>query len=453
MSRNHISININDSLSNSHQNSISTLPHKNKPISKVAISSQSNYLLTYSQEDESLVGWLVNKRTEPFNLSLDTETKPYKCKGIKNFKVSDNKIILYDNTDEALAKFHDLKNNKDFNIEDELCDYSHTNFLEDGNIVTFQSNSSALINPAVLIYEYTKKKNLARKAFYLFNEKDIRFGGFKSDRIWMISYGLIFLLDLTTFQLQKFSLFENNLNIDQVKFKFSKKFIIMKIVDEHYIYSKNLDHINFPIGNINDPNCQEFEFAGNNDEFMITLYNKTINIYFWKSNLKGSIICNKLVEFGDLDKSIHIEFKDKCIFIVSPDKPYIYNIANHDWRKSIFDENMNDSNNDYNENIFMDIDQKYSLIQDKMKVVDEYFETNVNDIIPVNVMILRNVILSLYDNRELNTLEIKCIAKPTENESKKSFIDYLLNTKYYFMLYGEKIFKSAIKQNNIYLIR
>ncbi|CAI2183938.1 859_t:CDS:2, partial [Funneliformis geosporum] len=415
--------------------------HNDKSISKVAISPQSKYVLTYSQEDNSFVGWLVNTRTEPFDLNLDTDTNPYKCEDINDFKVSDKKIILYDNTDAGLAKFHDLKNNKDFKIEDERCDYSHTNFLEDGNIVTFQSNSSALINPAVLIYEYTKKKNLARKAFYLFNEKDIRFGGFKSDRIWMMSYGLIFLLDLTTFQLQKFSLFENNLNIDQVIFKFSKKFIIMKIVDEHYIYSNNIDHINFPIGNINDPNCQEFEFAGNNDEFMITLYNQTINIYFWKSNLKGSISCNKLVEFGDLEKSIHIDFKDKCIFIVSPDKPYIYNLANHDWRKSIFDDNMNDYiNND--ENIY--IDQKYISIQDKMNDVDVMYLKD-----ETIRKTLHDVIFKYYDKCEL---DMKCIADPTEKESKMPLINDLLNTKYYFVLYGEKILKSAIKQNNIHLI-
>ncbi|CAI2188900.1 11697_t:CDS:2, partial [Funneliformis geosporum] len=435
MSQNHMSINVNDFVSDLHQNSISTLPHNDKPISKVAISPQSKYLLTYSQEDESFVGWLVNTCTDPFNLSLDTDIMPYKCEGIKNFKVSDYKIILYDNTDEGLAKFHDLKNNNEIEIKDK---YIHTNFLEDGNIVTFQSNSSALINPAVLIYEYTKKKKLARKAFYLFNEKDIRFGGFKSDRIWMMSYGLIFLLDLTTFQLQKLSLFEKNLNIEQVKFKFSKKFIIMKVVDKYYVYSNNIDHINFPIGNIkdlSDLNYQEFEFAGNNNEFMITLsYNKTINIYFWKSNLKGSISCNKLVEIEVLEKSIHIEFKDKCIFIVSPDKPYIYNIANHDWRKSIFDDNMG--------NIY--IDQKYISIQDKM---------NDDDVVYLKDETIRktlhDVIFKYYDKCEL---DMTCIADPSEEESKMPLINNLLNTKYYFVLYGEKLLKSAIKQNNIHLI-
>ncbi|CAG8516080.1 15900_t:CDS:2 [Funneliformis mosseae] len=317
MSRNHINLNVNDSVSNSHQNSISTSPQNSKPISNVAISPQTKYVLTYSQEDKSFLGWHANTISEPFDLRIDTESS--KWGGISDFKVSDNKIILYNYN--GLAKFHDLRNNKDFEIQDEYCEYSHTHFIKNGNIFTFKCNSSTSINPSVLVYELTNKNELAQKAFNIFNEKDIKFGGFISDRMWMMTYGLIFLLDLNTFQLQKFSLFEMNLNIEKVKFKFSEKLIIMKVADEHYIYSKNVELINFPIGRIVDSECQEFEFAGNNDEFIITLSNN-----------------------------------------------------NHDWRNSIFKDHMNDFNND---NLFMDIDQKYSSIQDKMKATDEYLEENI----------------------------------------------------------------------------
>ncbi|CAG8758141.1 7688_t:CDS:2, partial [Funneliformis caledonium] len=233
-----------------------------------------------------------------------------------------------------------------------------------------------------------------------------------------------------TFKLQKFSLFQN-LNIEQVKFKFSKNLIIIKVADAHYIYSNNRDHINFPIGRIVDTDCQEFEFVGNNDEFMITLSNnKIINIYFWKSNLKGSISFNKLVEFEDLDKSVHIEFKDQRVFVVSPEKLHIFNLTKHDWRNSIFKDHMINSNDNNDENILTDINEKYSSIKDKMEVVDEY----VKDKIPENIKkTLSDVILKLYnDNRELNSLDIKFLADPSENKSKKQLINYILNTKYYF---------------------
>ncbi|CAG8699534.1 13495_t:CDS:2, partial [Funneliformis mosseae] len=353
---------------------IPDLPHNGKLIFKVAISPQMKYVLTYSQEDKTFVRWLVSTNTESFDLRIDAESSKLE-EDISDFKISDSEIILYDCV----------------------------------GLVTFKNNSSATINPTVLIYELMNKNELAHKVFYVFNEKDVRFGGFRSNRMWMMAYGLIFLLDLATFQLQEFLLFEKNLNIEKVKYKFSKKLIIMKVSDAHYIYSNNIDHINFPIGKIVDTDCQEFEF---------------------KSNLKGTISFNKLVEFDDLDKSIHIEFIDQRVFVVSPEKLCIFNITKHDWRNSIFKDM-----NDYDDN--------------KMKVVDEY----VKDKIPENIQkTLRNVIFNLYDNCELNSLEIKCLADPSENESKKQLINYLLNAKYYFVIYGEILLKSAIKQNNLYLI-
>ncbi|UZO29260.1 uncharacterized protein OCT59_022743 [Rhizophagus irregularis] len=35
-------------------------PHNGKPITKIAISPQSRYVVTYSQEDKSFVGWCNN---------------------------------------------------------------------------------------------------------------------------------------------------------------------------------------------------------------------------------------------------------------------------------------------------------------------------------------------------------------------------------------------------------
>ncbi|CAG8568613.1 16031_t:CDS:2 [Funneliformis caledonium] len=348
MSRNHVNIRINDFVPNSHHNPISNLPHNDKPISKVAISPLTKYVLTYSQEDKSFVGWHDDSDS---NLCKDIESSNWE--DISDFKVSDNKIILYEYT--GFAKFHDLKHDEDLEIKDESCDYSHTNLLENGNIVTFKSNcSSTTLNPAVLIYELANNNELTQKAFNILNEKDVRFGGYLSKRMWMMAYGLIFLLDLATFQLQKISLFEKNLNIEQVKFKFSDKLIIMKVVDAHYIYYNIKDQINFPIGKIVDSDCREFEFAGNNNEFMITLSSSNvINIYFWKSSLKGSIGFNKLVEFGDLDKT------------------------NHDWRYSIFNDSQNLIKNE--ENIFMDIDQNFTTIKAKMEAVDEYIKNNISE--------------------------------------------------------------------------
>ena len=73
------------------------LPHNGKPISKMAISPQSKYVLTYSQEDKSFVGWFVNDdNSGPLTIDEDIGTLILSKKNICDFKVSDKKVILYD---------------------------------------------------------------------------------------------------------------------------------------------------------------------------------------------------------------------------------------------------------------------------------------------------------------------------------------------------------------------
>ncbi len=56
----------------------------------MAISPQSKYVLTYNQSDKSFVGWNVS---ESLDIEKDIESQKL---NIRNFKVSDNKVILYD---------------------------------------------------------------------------------------------------------------------------------------------------------------------------------------------------------------------------------------------------------------------------------------------------------------------------------------------------------------------
>src|SRR5688572_14444573 len=74
------------------------LPHNGKPITKIAISLQSKYVLTYSQEEKSFVGWLVNGDSGP--LTIDEDVEPLFLKQvIYDFRVSDKKMILYNCND------------------------------------------------------------------------------------------------------------------------------------------------------------------------------------------------------------------------------------------------------------------------------------------------------------------------------------------------------------------
>jgi len=101
--------------------------------------------------------------------------------------------------------------------------------------------------------------------------------------------------------------------------------------------------------------CREFDFVGDDDEFMIILSNNNvINIYFWKLNLKSSINFNELLESKYLDKtndSIDIEFKDKRAFGVHCNTPWTFNLAEHDFNKLVEKEKDNNNQNTSNENV------------------------------------------------------------------------------------------------------
>jgi hypothetical protein len=116
-------------------------PHNGKPINKIAISPQLRYVVTYSQEDKSFVGWrskcsketrrknsfteyiknninpfiglLISSKdsqedesnddddddSEPF--SVDDNVQPYNLDfDISDYKVSDEKIIMYEDNNE-----------------------------------------------------------------------------------------------------------------------------------------------------------------------------------------------------------------------------------------------------------------------------------------------------------------------------------------------------------------
>ena len=82
------------------------LPHNGKPIVKMVISPQSKYVVTYSQEDESFVGWRVDNEVNSGPLILDDEVQPYHHKLlVLDFKVSDKKVIIYEG-DDNLGTFY-----------------------------------------------------------------------------------------------------------------------------------------------------------------------------------------------------------------------------------------------------------------------------------------------------------------------------------------------------------
>jgi WD40 repeat protein len=72
-------------------------PHNGKPITTIEVSPNGKYLVTYSAEDKSIVGWNVDDHVEG-QLKLDCCHNIEKYEGIIKICVSDDNILalIYD---------------------------------------------------------------------------------------------------------------------------------------------------------------------------------------------------------------------------------------------------------------------------------------------------------------------------------------------------------------------
>src|SRR6266498_3400807 len=95
-----------------------TEPHRGKVISKFRVSRNGTYAVTYSEDDESVVGWNVKDEIKQDG-SLD------KIKSIYVMGISDNGILIidYDDTDRQLLEIYQMgasptKVESNYSVED-----------------------------------------------------------------------------------------------------------------------------------------------------------------------------------------------------------------------------------------------------------------------------------------------------------------------------------------------
>lgn len=70
-------------------------PHNGRPITKIELSPKSQYLVTYSEEDHSIVGWNV-KDIDEGKLKLDISVKiSDTIKNLNQMRISDDKKLVY----------------------------------------------------------------------------------------------------------------------------------------------------------------------------------------------------------------------------------------------------------------------------------------------------------------------------------------------------------------------
>ncbi|PKY41347.1 hypothetical protein RhiirA4_454918 [Rhizophagus irregularis] len=231
--------------------------HNGKQVSLVSLSLNGKYVVTYSEDDKSIEGWIV-ENSEP--ILLDPEANVYKLPEVVNFitelKVND-KIVCYTYSDsnninifEMSTKNQQIKvNPPPENLEFKI------NFKKDGNLIIFN-------NDKISIYHSAHDKISLMSSHRLSSYNEVITGvSIDDNNIWIISPHYLFHWDLEKFQL-KFSYSlrftttytdeddegDKSKNIDKKFTVIHKESLIgVKYCNEIAIF---LENVHFPIRNI-----------------------------------------------------------------------------------------------------------------------------------------------------------------------------------------------------------
>ncbi|PKK61831.1 hypothetical protein RhiirC2_815988 [Rhizophagus irregularis] len=236
--------------------------HDGKPITRIEISPNEKYLITYSKEDSSIVGWNVEdidkvqlKFDQIVKFKVDNEDNKYE---IKSLYVSDDKKLAYIN---GYVNIIDM-NNKDkkialsfdknvhplyctFNLIGEFILYSVVNtYFEDYKIIWIYSTQ-------------TKNNKWECKRFYKIPEDYEIISISKFDKVYLFSNDYICEWNINTEKSVKIFVSDRYKNKIETKnigiFNNCEKFIFLKVNDKIIVYSIELG---IPIASldINDGN-------------------------------------------------------------------------------------------------------------------------------------------------------------------------------------------------------
>ncbi|GBC02745.1 hypothetical protein RclHR1_00480002 [Rhizophagus clarus] len=136
----------------------SKLPHNGKPIAKIEVSPNEKYLVTYSREDNSIVGWNVEDKVEgqieldqPFKLSNKNEdTLHHMC-------VSDDKKLVYTYgiQNRIQGAMYDMMNdNSKIEVDCGFKNCQYCTFNLKGELILY-----CYPNPTIYIYSSKTKNN------------------------------------------------------------------------------------------------------------------------------------------------------------------------------------------------------------------------------------------------------------------------------------------------------
>ncbi|GET04866.1 hypothetical protein GLOIN_2v1874127 [Rhizophagus clarus] len=211
-------------------------PHKGKHISRIEVSPNEKYVVTYSKEDNSIVGWKVvdeGQLKSEFTHEIEQESK------LEQLCVSDDKKLAYTGRGDFAIYDKIMDNYINLDMSAILSHSKKFNFNLKNEFVVFVD-----YRKLILIYSTQAKNNKWKcKRLYEIPYTFTCIGISKYDKVYFYSNNSIYELDILTKKNIKIFCNEEFPNLPNEDFAISsnKKFIFLKFNDKITIYSIELE--------------------------------------------------------------------------------------------------------------------------------------------------------------------------------------------------------------------
>ncbi|PKK76704.1 hypothetical protein RhiirC2_844957 [Rhizophagus irregularis] len=211
-------------------------PHNGEPISKIEISPNEEYLVTYSKYDRSIAGWNINEC--PFKPELYIKLNSDKI--LYQIFVSDDKKLAYIDYNDDL-EICDMNSKQKIILDcDNNYNYNYYNFTLKDEFILREVKDNF-----IFIYStQTKNNKLNCKRIYKIPE-DFNFISIsKYDKLYLLSNNSIYEHNLTT--QKSIRIFKSDEKIELISYELKKFYISY---DKNIIIGNNENFINIRINN------------------------------------------------------------------------------------------------------------------------------------------------------------------------------------------------------------
>ncbi|GBC05945.1 hypothetical protein RclHR1_06520001 [Rhizophagus clarus] len=222
-------------------NEIDVSPNKGKPITKIEVSPNEKYFVTYSQEDNLIVGW--NVKDVEMGL-LEQEFCFENIYDLKQMCVSDDKKLAYITGGYLLETYPKTK----FKFNDKMMGFRYCTFNLKGELILLHKYYE---NATICIYSYSQNNWHCKRTYMIpkrYKDYTRLICVSKYDKLYLFSNNSIYEIDLITEKSRRIWIIDQEVknrkfyeDIGEIKISSNEEFICTRFKNEIIIYSVELE--------------------------------------------------------------------------------------------------------------------------------------------------------------------------------------------------------------------